>query len=286
MPSSTDEPPSPRRVVRRVVALLPLDDDLLRERRGARRHGVERQLAWSLAFVAGAINAGGFLAVATYTSHVTGPISRAADEIALGRLRPALTALGMVGCFLAGAFATGVCVHVGRSLHLRSRYALALAIEALLLLVFGAFGASLQHHRELVLPATVVLLCFLMGMHNAVVTHISSAVVRTTHMTGIVTDIGIGLANLAFRPRHAHEIEEAARRRSRLVLHALILASFFVGGIAGALGYKHVGYSITFAFAAVLVLLAVRPIWLDIRLRRRHARRARASRAAGPRHAA
>ncbi|TAJ07556.1 MAG: DUF1275 domain-containing protein [Planctomycetota bacterium] len=263
-----------------------MDDDLLRERHGAPRHGVDRQLAWSLAFVAGAINAGGFLAVQTYTSHVTGPISRAADELALGRVTPALAALGMVACFLAGAFASGVLVHAGRALRLRSRYALALAIEALLLLVFGAFGASLQQHRELVLPATVVLLCFLMGMHNAIVTHISSAVVRTTHMTGIVTDIGIGLANLAFRPRNAHEVDDAARRRARLKLHALILASFFVGGIAGALGFKHVGYAMTFVLAFFLVLLAVRPIWLDIRLRSRHARRRRASAANGPRRAA
>lgn len=286
MPEPTDEPPSPRRVVRHVVGLLPLDDDLLRERRGAQRHGVDRQLAWSLAFVAGAINAGGFLAVATYTSHVTGPISRAADEFADGRPRAALAALGMVGCFLAGAFVTGLLVHTGRALRLRSRYALALAIEAALLLVFGAFGASLQQHRELVLPATVVLLCFLMGMHNAIVTHISSAVVRTTHMTGIVTDIGIGLANLAFPAHDAHELDERARRRARLVLHALILASFFVGGIVGALGFRHVGYAVTFAFAAFLVLLAMRPIWLDIRLRRRHARRRRAGRAGDPRRAA
>jgi len=259
--------------LRHALEHLPLDDSLLRARRGRRRHLLDRQLAWTLAFVAGAINAGGFLAVGTYTSHVTGSVSRAADELVLGNTRSAMAALALVGFFLAGAFTTGLLVQLGTRLRLRGRYAIALALEALLLVLFGLRGTALARHEELVVPATVVLLCFLMGMHNAVVTHISSAVVRTTHMTGVVTDIGIELARwtVGHGPSGTpHEHDRALR--ARLTLHAMILASFFAGGLVGAVGFGALGYPISLAFATLLLLLAVRPIALDLRLRARRER--------------
>ena len=40
------------------------------------------------------------------------------------------------------------------------------------LLVFGVMGANLAAWTELMLPATVVLLCFVMGLQNAIVTKI------------------------------------------------------------------------------------------------------------------
>jgi len=254
-----------------MLGYLPLDGALLRARPGARHERLDRQLAWTLAFVAGAINAGGFLAVGTYTSHVTGSLSRAADELVLGRSQAALGALAMVAFFLTGAFTTGLCVQVGARLHLRGRYALALAIEAVLLCLFGLSGTTLALHEELMLPATVVLLCFLMGMHNAVVTHISSAVVRTTHMTGIVTDLGLELARWTMR-QEPHGPPRTDGLRSHLSLHALILLAFFGGGLVGALGFTRLGYEVSLAFAAVLLALALRPIALDVRLRRRRSR--------------
>lgn len=275
-PPDRSRPPAPlRRWFDSVLAHLPLDQALLRARPGQRHELLDRQLAWTLAFVAGAINAGGFLAVGTYTSHVTGSLSRAADELVLGRNRTALGALAMVGFFLAGAFTTGLFVQLGTRLRLRGRYALALAFEALLLCLFGLSGTTLALHEELMLPATVVLLCFLMGMHNAVVTHISSAVVRTTHMTGIVTDLGIELARWTLRHEHPTEAAEAGLR-TRLSLHALVLLSFFAGGVIGAFGFARLGYSISLIFAAVLLALALRPIALDVRLRSRRERMRRA----------
>jgi uncharacterized membrane protein YoaK (UPF0700 family) len=259
--------------LRYLLEHLPLDAALLRARPGQRRHLLDRQLAWTLAFVAGAINAGGFLAVGTYTSHVTGSLSRAADELVVGNERTAFGALAMVLFFLAGAFATGFLVQLGTRLRLRSRYALPLFIEALLLTLFGLRGTALALHRELLVPATVVLLCFLMGMHNAVVTHISSAVVRTTHMTGIVTDIGIELARWTVgHGRHPLSSAHEHELRARLSLHALILVSFFGGGVVGALGFSQLGYAISLVFAGVLLLLAVRPIALDFHLRARRDR--------------
>ena len=81
---------------------------------------------------------------------------------------------------------------------MHSKYALALLLEAALLLVFGLVGAHLDTPAQLLVPTTVLLLCFIMGLQNAIVTKISQAEIRTTHMTGVVTDLGLELGRLLY----------------------------------------------------------------------------------------
>ncbi|OYU78813.1 MAG: hypothetical protein CFE45_29320 [Burkholderiales bacterium PBB5] len=218
-----------------------------------------RQLGWVLAFVAGAINAGGFLAVKQYTSHVTGMMSALADNLALGEL--ALVVDGVVGVlsFLAGAMCCAVMVNFARRQRLASEFALPLLLEASLILCFGLLGARLSRFEGLLVPATVVLLCFIMGLQNAVVTKLSSAVIRTTHMTGTVTDLGIELGKLAYWNRDPDPTLHVVADRDRLAVLAGLLACFLGGGIAGALGFKYLGYVSTVPLAVLLAALALVP---------------------------
>ncbi len=252
-----------------TLDLMPLDSRLLMKH-GNRSQRVNRQLAWSLAFVAGAVNAGGFLAVHRYTSHVSGAVSMAADELTLGSKVVGLAALSVVACFGAGAFCASMLISFGRRHRFRSHYALSLVIEAALLMVFGMMGYQLQHVQHFYLPVTVVLLAFIMGMHNSVVTTISAAEVRTTHMTGIVTDIGLELGRLLYFNRDRNrKMKVILANRNKLKLHGLILVSFFGGGLVGALSFKHIGFKMTVPLAAFLFFLALRPIIHDLRVRTR-----------------
>jgi uncharacterized membrane protein YoaK (UPF0700 family) len=155
-----------------------------------------RRLGRSLAFVAGAVNAGGFFAVGQYTSHMSGIVSALADNAALGQMTLILAGLASLAAFFLGAATSAVLINWGRRRGAHSRYALPLVLEAALLLAFGLAGARLaaQGHIE----ATVALLCFVMGLQNAIVTKISLAEIRTTHVTGLVTDIGIELGKLFY----------------------------------------------------------------------------------------
>jgi len=250
-----------------TLDLMPLDSRLLM-RHGNRSQRLNRQLAWSLAFVAGAVNAGGFLAVHKYTSHVSGAVSLAADELTLGSKTLGLAALSIVACFAAGAFCASLLISFGRRHRFRSHYALSLVIEAALLMVFGFMGYRLQYMQRFLLPVTVVLLAFIMGMHNSVVTTISAAEVRTTHMTGIVTDIGLELGRLLYFNRdRSRKMKEILANRNKLKLHSLILVSFFGGGLVGALSFRHIGFKMTVPLAAFLFFLALRPIMHDLRVR-------------------
>ena len=161
-----------------------------------RTASINRLLGGVLAFNAGAINAGGFLVVSMYTSHMTGFASLLADNLVLGNMTLVLGAVGVLLAFTCGAAFTAIQVNWARQRGLRSEYALPLLVEALLMLVFGLRGATLGRQTPFAVPFTVLVLSFTMGLQNALVSKISSSQIRTTHMTGIVTDIGIELGKL------------------------------------------------------------------------------------------
>ncbi len=230
-----------------------------------RTASANRHLGYALAFVAGAINAGGFLAVHQYTSHMTGIISSIADNLVLGKLALVLAAAGAVLSFLLGAASTALMVNYMRRQGLRGEYALPLLVEASLLLAFGVLGARLSGAGVLFVPFTVMLLCFIMGLQNALITKISQAEIRTTHMTGIVTDIGIELGKLCYwNADGGTRLPKVLANRGRLALLSLLLGSFLAGGVAGALGFKHIGYLSTVPLAALLCALAIVPAVEDV----------------------
>jgi uncharacterized membrane protein YoaK (UPF0700 family) len=158
----------------------------------------DRHLAYILTFVAGAANAGGFLAVQQYTSHMSGIVSSMADSFALGDVKFVLSGLAAFASFVAGAAVSAILVNWGRRQSLQSEYAFPIMIEALLLLCFGLMGSNLSQREWLFVPATVMLLCFIMGLQNAVITKLSNARIRTTHVTGMTTDMGIELGKLLY----------------------------------------------------------------------------------------
>lgn len=234
-----------------------------------RSQRADRHLGYSLAFVAGAVNAGGFLAIGQYTSHMTGIISGMADHLALGDFIPAMAGLTAWLSFVGGAASTALLINLARRRHLRSQYALSLLLEAALLLLFGVTGAYLGEMHEFLAPVTVLLLCFIMGLQNAIITKVSSASIRTTHMTGLSTDLGIEVGKMLYYNRRDLPELTVRANRSKLGLHALLILHFFTGGVTGALGFKHIGYASTIPLALGLAVLAMGPIIADLRRRGR-----------------
>jgi uncharacterized membrane protein YoaK (UPF0700 family) len=218
-----------------------------------------------LAFVAGAINAGGFLAVHQYTSHMTGIISAMADNLTLGAYDLVLAGAGAVLSFLAGAACTTILVNYARRQHARMVGAIPLLLEALLLLGFGLLGARLTRIDGLFVPFTVMLLCFMMGLQNALITKLSNSEIRTTHVTGIVTDIGIEVGKLLYWNDSRMSSERPVRAnlvRPKLLI--ILVSAFFLGGATGTLGFKHLGYAACLPLALLLALLAAAPMLQDL----------------------
>lgn len=223
-----------------------------------------------LAFNAGAVNAGGFLVLHMYTSHMTGFTSQVADGLVLGNATLLLNALGAILAFVAGAAVSALLVNWARQHHLRSVYALPLLLESALMLPFGLMGAiTLTWHTPFAVPLTVLLLSFIMGLQNAVGSKTSGGRIRTTHMTGNLTDLGIELGKLLYWNRRARPGETLAgpvrHNGARLRLFAGLVGMFVTGGIVGAAGFTYVGFVCVVPLAALLLALSLPPFIEDVR---------------------
>ena len=205
----------------------------------AKKNGI---LAGYLALTAGFVNASGFLLIGSFTSHVTGSIGRLGNDLATHNSSAALFAILLVVMFFLGAFVASMIVEA-RFSRVSKGYGVALLLEAALLVFFIFIERLVQatHARELDAEASI--LCFAMGMQNSLVTRISGAVVRTTHLTGVITDLGIEAAHwyrwhvqssLEFRRLFGSRQAEQPKL-ARVVLLGTIVVSFTVGGIAGAI---------------------------------------------------
>ena len=227
-----------------------------------RSAGANLRLGACLAFVAGATNAGGFLALGYYTSHMTGLLSSIADNLVLGRLPLVLGAAAAIAAFVGGAITTAWMVNWGLRRRLRSAFARPLLVEAVLLLLFGVFGSGITVASALFMPLTMLVLCYIMGLQNALITKASKAEIRTTHVTGLMTDIGIEIGKMLYINRSLGSSWVTANPVRMLTV--LILSSF-CRRPGRCLGFKHLGYSATVPLAVLLLVLVSGPILHDLR---------------------
>ena len=199
-------------------------------------------LAGYLAFVAGLVNSSGFVLIGTFTSHVTGNVGRLAANLSSSHLGAAALAASMIGAFFAGAFVASMALEsnvVARRPHV---YAALLVGEAALLATFLVLVTSIESTHPRFQDAKALLLCAAMGMQNSLVTRLSGAVVRTTHLTGVVTDLGIEAARW-FRFWRAIVGERAGMRLTLGTTpptrphspKAVQLLAIFIGFVAGSL---------------------------------------------------
>ena len=203
-------------------------------------------LAGYLALVAGLVNSSGFILIGTFTSHVTGNVGRMADNLALGHGEAALLAATMIGAFFLGAFLASMALESNATRRKPVVYALLLFGEAAFLGSFYVLAGHVDPGHPRVLDSIALLLCTAMGLQNSLVTRLSGAVVRTTHLTGVVTDLGIEGARW-FRFWRAHlgrqtqlrmtlgNAEPARPHAPKSFLLLTILLSFISGSAVGAM---------------------------------------------------
>lgn len=169
----------------------------------AQAHSFTQQarLAVTLAWVAGYTNIVTIVTCATAASHVSGTASNFGRDVASGDWRLAVFAGHLLLTFFFGAVLSSWLTEIGRRRAWESIYVLPMAVETLMLTAF-AIGLEFHDTRDVFRGAMlwwmVGLASLAMGLQNATITKISSGVVRTTHMTGILTDLGIEVVQFLY----------------------------------------------------------------------------------------
>ncbi len=218
------------------------------------------QLGILLALIAGYINAGGFVIVHQFTSHVTGILSSAAFDTGHGKFMLAVSVFSYLICFISGAMCTTVMVLIARRYAIHAQYSLPLLAEAGLLIIIVGL-ASLDLTQTYFMHVLIGVFCFVMGLQNALITKASTSVVRTTHVTGISTDIGISLGRLLLSKSDTSKAADL----SRILLFLLIISAFFLGGTLGALIVESLGVVGLLPLSVILISLTLPAVWRDIR---------------------
>jgi uncharacterized membrane protein YoaK (UPF0700 family) len=218
------------------------------------------QLASLLSFVAGIVNVTGFFAIATLTTNVTGHFAFFADEVIRSNWAMAWNYLLYILAFFFGAFVSNFCIETFTKRDLQLTNIVPVLTEIVILVSI----ALLTHYKKLVNADWIACsLLFSMGLQNALVTSISNSAVRTTHLTGLFTDLGIEFSQLFFFRKEEQRNKLTASIKLRLV----IISFFFLGCVLGGFVYGAIG-TLTLLIAAACLVIGLIYSWLKVRLLR------------------
>lgn len=228
-----------------------------------------RMIWYSLSFQAGVINCGGFMACHRFVTHVTGFATHFGNEIATAHYQSAFGILTVPFFFLLGAFCTGYFTEVQISRGNRPRYYNIFGFIAIVMIsvaLFGHFGQLGVFGEPINVLADYILLgvlCFCSGTQNATVTSASGSVIRTTHLTGITTDLGLSLMKyFALYPRSWKTSDHLTSQRSKDKLNILIrmglILSFILGSVFGGmffLNFEYLGFLLPATISLILSMI-------------------------------
>lgn len=215
------------------------------------------RIASLLSFVAGIVNVAGFLAVQRLTTNVTGHFAFFVDEIFKLNFWNGFIYFLYLFFFLAGSFISNFIVEIVSKRSERFIYIIPIIIESLILFLVALFGQALISKNPNLLAFSLL---FAMGMQNSLVTTISNATVRTTHLTGLFTDLGIELSQLFFYKQK----DQIEKLHSSIKLRLTIISFFFFGGLLGGIFYSTIKLYVL-AIAGTILLIGI--IYDDLKLK-------------------
>lgn len=196
---------------------------------------------WVLAFIAGIINVVGLLGFDHQTvTHLTGNTSRLAADVANLNWSGASHVLAIILSFVAGTVISGIVIQ-NSTLQLGRRYSVVLMLESILLFLSVPL---FRQQNELGLYAAACA----SGLQNAMVSAYSDTSVRTTHLSGMFTDLGLYLG---------HAIRGIPINMARLKFCLLVISGFLVGGVVGASAFRFYDYGALYFPALLTALVSI-----------------------------
>lgn len=206
------------------------------------------QIATVLSFVAGIVNVSGFLAFKQLTTNVTGHFALFINDLADFEYLRGMVYFLYIFSFFLGSFVSGLLIEKFRENKKLNVFLLPTLLESLILLAIGLLSNVVStDFADLIICS----LLFAMGLQNSFVTEISNAVVRTTHLTGLFTDLGIEIAKLSFPKSHPNR----KKLKSTIKLRIYIIAFFFAGAMAGGFIYTKLEMKLNTLILAAFILM-------------------------------
>ena len=247
---------------------------MLRKYSNSRTLGDNVRLGVLTAFTAGMVNVASFMIFLSFSSNVTGYYAIFAAELVKGNYYQVLVVASWIGLFFFGSFfANLVVIHVNsKNQHLA--HAIPIVLEILCLLAVGIYGQFFYQETLTETEYMLSLMLFAMGLQNGLTASISNFTVKTTHLTGATTDLGILLSMFT---KKTFRSNPELRAKATLILS--ITASYVVGAIVAGCIYKYVQFRLFYIVSVCLLIVlaydmyTLKVLRLIVNWRRRKAER-------------
>ncbi|MEH6679914.1 MAG: YoaK family protein [Sediminicola sp.] len=205
------------------------------------------QLGGLTAFSAGMVNVTSLIIFFAFTSNVTGHYAILAEEIAKGNWYEAIIVFGWIFMFFFGNFFSNFIVINFDRTNRYLAHSLPLFVEILCLLAVGTYGQFYYAETLSETELMVGLMLFAMGIQNGLTASISNFSIKTTHLTGLTTDIGI-LASMFTQKRYRQK--KSLRDKKNILL--TIAFSYLSGGIFAGIVYLKIGFMVFYVACLVI----------------------------------
>ncbi len=202
------------------------------------------------AFAAGMVNVISLLLFLSFSSNVTGYYAILAAEIVKGNWYQTAIVFAWIALFFFGSFtANFMVIHLNK----RNKYfahSLPISLEILCMLAVGVYGDFFYQETLAETEILLALMLFAMGLQNGLTASISNFAVKTTHLTGTTTDLGILFSMFTKR-----EFRDNPALRGRAWLLSSIMASYIVGAVIAGIAYFHIGFKLFYVISLFLVMV-------------------------------
>lgn len=206
------------------------------------------QIATILSFVAGIVNVAGFLSIKQLTTNVTGHFALFINDVSNFEFWKGTIYFLYIFSFLFGSFLSSFLIEMVRVNKKLNVFVIPTLIECIVLFSIAFISNFIDFYYPNVIAC---LLLFAMGLQNSYVTKISNAIVRTTHLTGLFTDLGIELSQMLFAKYQSIR----TKLKATIKLRIYIILFFFAGGLFSGFLYSRMEFYLNTLFIAALILL-------------------------------
>lgn len=206
-------------------------------------------LAATTAAAAAMVNVAGVMVFFAYTSNITGHVATLAEELVKGHWYQAGVVFIWLLMFFGGSFMAQFLISLFDNKGPYIAHAMPILVETLALLGVGIYGHLFYTESLKETEILIASLIFCMGLQNGMVATISNNQVKTTHLTGLITDLGREVACVFFKRHRSPELTE------KIMLHLTIFSCYLGGGILG--GYFFLSYDFQVFYMVVAILAFV-----------------------------
>jgi uncharacterized membrane protein YoaK (UPF0700 family) len=223
---------------------------MLRQSKGDRTLKENLMLASSTAFVSGITNSVGMIAFLAFSSNITGHVTVLAKHIVDQDFKHIIVFVIWLLMFFFGAFISSFIVRSYNHTSYYKAHSLPFIIEIIILLFVGIYGHNFYKDNQLEHDLLIGAMIFSMGLQNGLVSTISGGLIKSSHLTGLFTDLGGDVAEW-MHPK----AEKTEAVKSKIYVRLTILSFYLIGAVLGGFLFNVFNFAIFYVVPFILLTI-------------------------------